>query len=551
MQVLTGTDFKNMLLAAEYRLTQDKERVNALNVFPVPDGDTGTNMALTFSAAVRELDKLDAQTIDKISSAVARGSLMGARGNSGVILSQFFRGLSDGLKKVKEASSADLARALKSASETTYRAVMKPVEGTILTVAKAAAEGAEQAAEQEKNVVETWEAALIAAQRAVADTPKILPVLKQAGVVDAGGEGLAVILQGALSGLKGEAPVIEDRQETEQVSRQEGITRIEGVLKNKYCTEFLVRGENLDVKHIRETLDPQGDSMLVVGDATLVKIHIHTDHPGKVLEFCGSQGDLVDIKIDNMKMQNENITESPNMADNEEHKVINFPNEQHAQQSKSLGVVAVVPGAELADIFRSLGVDYVVAGGQTMNPSTEELVRAVEAVNAESVIILPNNKNVIFSSQQVKELVEKEVGVVATRSVPQGIGALMQLDPESSLTENLAAMEDGMRQVKTGEVTYAVRATKAGDLQIEEQDIIGLAEGKISCVGQSVSDVTMSLLSEMVDEESSIISIYTGDNQDFSEAEEFASKVEEEFPECEVELYKGGQPLYYYILSVE
>ena len=331
----------------------------------------------------------------------------------------------------------------------------------------------------------------------------------------------------------------------------EGIKQIEGVLVNKYCTEFLILADNIDADLVRRKLSSKGDSMLVVGDADVVKVHIHTDHPGKVLEFCGSLGNLTDIKIDNMQLQNEEYSSEREHSEGHGTNVINLAKTAADSVPKSLGVVAVVPGQGLAEIFESLGVDFVVPGGQTMNPSTEDLVKAVNRVNAESVIILPNNKNVIFSAQQVRELVDKTVGVVPTRSVPQGIAALMYLMPDESLDENVSLMEENMKEVKTGEVTYAVRATVAGDLQIEEKDIIGLAEGKIAVVGSSVCDVTKRLIDHMMDEESSVISIYYGADQDFSEAEQLRELTQNDYPDCEVELYEGGQPLYYYIVSVE
>ncbi len=557
MQVITGSDLKIMVSAAAESLHNERDRINALNVFPVPDGDTGTNMALTLKAALKELDSLEDAPIHRIAAAVARGSLMGARGNSGVILSQFFRGFSDGLAKIDQATGSDVARAFVQASETTYKAVMKPVEGTILTVGKAIADACTAAVTNGDHSAENvWQIGLDAGKVSLADTPNILPILKQAGVVDAGGEGLIVALEGALRAFRGEVPLLitgaEDEQERGKENNvvevhNEGISRIEGKLVNKYCTEFLIKGTDLQVDHIRNSLESKGDSMLVVGESYLVKVHIHTDHPGQVLDFCGKLGDLDDIKIDNMKMQNENITLE---TDN----VINFPSgiqNVEMEPPKAIGIVAVVPGQGLADIFVSLGVDKIVAGGQTMNPSTAELVKAVEGVNAEAVIILPNNKNVIFSAQQVNDLVDKKVEVVATRTIPQGIGGLMNFTDEEPLETNVTDMEKGVKQVKTGEVTYAVRSTIAGDLQIEEQDIIGLVEGKIAIAGQSVDQVSLDLLKTMVDEDSSIISIYAGDNRTQRESESFHSQVQTAFPDLDVELYQGGQPLYYYILSVE
>lgn len=548
MQVLTGTDLKNLITVAAQCLNEAKERVDALNVFPVPDGDTGTNMALTLTTAIRELDNVPGDKISKVAASIARGSLMGARGNSGVILSQYFRGFSDGLANLSQATGKDLANAFAMASQTTYKAVMKPVEGTMLTVGKDIANACLEATEEEElTPLQVWEIAVKAGRKSLANTPNILPVLKQAGVVDAGGEGLMVVFEGAFRALNGEVVDISEFQVSTSptpVSIGEGITKIEGELINKYCTEFIIRGSNLDLDKIRLKLEPQGDSMLVVGDSDLVKVHIHTDHPGKVLDFCTGLGNVLEIDIDNMLLQNEAHSD----------KVVAFPGNHPSEiqaEEKPIGLVAVVPGQGLADIFTSLGVDTVITGGQTMNPSTEELVKAVEEINAPSVVILPNNKNVIFASQQVKELVDKEVEVIPTRSVPQGISALLGFDLHQELNENLSAMESCMVEVKTGEVTYAVRSTKAGDLQIEEQDIIGLAEGKIAVAGKSVNQVAFKLLEKLVDSDSSVISIYVGDNQDMAEAEEFRNTVEEKFSGCDVELYLGDQPLYYYIMSVE
>ncbi len=558
MDVITGLTLKNMLLVAAHNLDQQKDIVNALNVFPVPDGDTGTNMSLTLNAAIKEIERTDSTEIRRITSLLARGSLMGARGNSGVILSQFFRGFSEGLGDVKDvATGEDLARAFTMSSKTTYRAVMKPVEGTMLTVGRVAGEEAEKAAEAGANAHEVVLAALKGAQMALADTPNILPVLKEAGVVDAGGQGLVCIYEGLVAGLTAtpeEVGEILSQQAVPLVDTE--FTRVTSeVVVNKYCTEFIILGKGINTDMIRSELEPKGDSMIVVGDGEVVKVHLHTDNPGEVLEFCGSLGELTEIAIDNMRLQNQEFEQHENnhRLDLSESNVVGFPQSRPQPQEppKNVGVVAVVPGEGLAEIFRSLGVDYIVPGGQTMNPSTEDLVKAVEKVNAESVIILPNNKNVIFSAQQVKELVDKEVVVVPTRSAPQGISALMYFVPDDGIDENLEAMTDGMRDVKTGEVTFAVRSTVAGDLQIEERDIIGLAEGKIAVVGSDPCNVAMDLLDTMVDEDSSVISIYYGADQDPELAEKLDSLAKEHYPQCEVEVYSGGQPLYYYIVSVE
>lgn len=549
LQVITGADLKKMFSVAAQVLSDQKDRVNALNVFPVPDGDTGTNMALTLKSAIRELDNLKSDDISKVAAAIARGSLMGARGNSGVILSQFFRGFSDGLAKLKTANGKELAFAFQQASKTTYKAVMKPVEGTMLTVGRAIAEASIKAVEQQElRPDQVWEIGLNAGKTALANTPNILPVLKEAGVVDAGGEGLIVALEGAYRCLIGEIDYTLDEIVVQDGINQEVISRIKGELKNKYCTEFIIKGNNLNVNQIRKKLEPKGDSLLVVGESDLIKIHIHTDGPGQILDICTKLGDLTDIKIDNMQLQSETISQA---AGN----IVTFPTDKIANtpvdEPKEIGIVAVVPGQGLAEIFLSLGVDKIIPGGQTMNPSTEELIQAVEEVNADSVIILPNNKNVIFSAEQVKEFVDKKVEVIRCKTIPQGIAALIGFGNHMDFEQNVNAMKEGMEHIYSGEITYAVRSTKAGELNIEEQDFIGLADGKIVAAGQSLNQVGMQVLASLVKESSSLISIYFGDNIITDEAEAFSTLVKEKYKECEVELYSGGQPLYYYILSVE
>ena len=558
MDVINGVTLKNMLLVAARNLDQQKDMVNALNVFPVPDGDTGTNMSLTLNAAVKEVERAENVEIGRLTQLLARGSLMGARGNSGVILSQFFRGFSEGLSKVKhEATGEDIARAFTEASQTTYRAVMKPVEGTMLTVARLTAEAAQEAADEGADAEAVIKAALLGAQTSLADTPNILPVLKEAGVVDAGGQGLVCIFEGFWAGLTTSAEEMEEIMAEQQTLEADTsiLARLDQeVLVNKYCTEFIILGEGIDTEKVRQELATQGDSMIVVGDEQVTKVHIHTDHPGQVLQICGELGNLTEIAIDNMMLQNQEFVshDENHRLDYDPSNVVGFPQVASLNsESKSVGIVAVVAGEGLAEIFRSLGVDHVVTGGQTMNPSTADLVEAVNSVNAESVIILPNNKNVIFSAQQVKELVDKKIGVISTRSAPQGISALMYFVEDDSLEENVVAMEGSIGEVKTGEVTYAVRSTVAGDLQIEERDIIGLAEGKIAIVGADPDTVAMDLVRTMVDEDSSVITVYYGEDHSVEDAEKLGSSLQEDFPDCEVEVYSGGQPLYYYIVSVE
>ena len=410
----------------------------------------------------------------------------------------------------------------------------------MLTVGKAAAKAANDAAKHRKGAEIVLEAAIEGARIALDNTMNMLPVLKQAGVVDAGGKGLLLILESALAGLRNHDLVVSEETKTPVTDViqpfEEGITLIDGVLVNKYCTEFIIQGKDLDVGYIRDHLEPHGESMLVVGDGDVVKVHIHTDHPGLVLEFCAEQGDLTEIKIDNMKLQNQQYTQNKSMEAEKE------------SVRKPIGIVAVSPGKELSEIMMSLGVDEIVHGGQTMNPSTEELVKPVENVNADAVII--QTTRILFSRTAGSRVLLKNLARVSL-TVCSRIASLISFNPEASLEATLAVMVQALRFVKTGEVTYAVRASKAGELNIEEQDIIGLVEGKISCVGQCIADVTIQLVEHMVSEDSSVISIYYGQDQDPEEAEALRDALEEKYPDCEVEVYKGGQPLYYYILSVE
>ncbi|NLJ80591.1 MAG: DAK2 domain-containing protein [Firmicutes bacterium] len=563
LEVITGLTLKNMLLAASYQLDQEKDFVNALNVFPVPDGDTGTNMSLTMEAALKEVEKSTEDDISQITSLLANGSLMGARGNSGVILSQFFRGFAAGLTKNKTtASGKDLARAFLESTKTTYRAVMKPVEGTMLTVGRLAADGAALAAEEGAGAGQVLKAALAAALEALENTPNILPVLKEAGVVDAGGQGLVCIFQGFVAGLEMDRRELESffGKPVEKQVLKEAAAPPDETLENKYCTEFIILGANIDQEMIKSELESKGDSMIVVGDPNVIKVHLHTDVPGDVLQFCAGLGELTEIAIDNMLLQRQEYSRGQNGSHEHSHR-LDFSDQPEPERELSLivnpqavkgvGLVAVVPGKGLAEIFSSLGVECIVPGGQTMNPSTEDLVKAINTVNAESVIILPNNKNVIFSAQQAKELVDKKVGVVPTRSVPQGISALLYFAPDQTLEDNLAAMDGGRKEVQTGEITFATRSTVAGDLQIEERDIIGLVEGKIAAVGSDPEEVAVNILENMVNEESSVISIYYGADEKEEAAQKLSERAKDKYPQCEVEMYSGGQPLYYYILSVE
>lgn len=539
---LNSADVRLMLNGALSALGANIDVINALNVFPVPDGDTGTNMYHTFSAAVQEAEKVTEESVGRILDAAAFGSLMGARGNSGVILSQFMRGFANRLKAEKELTSSDLIMALTDAINTAYSAVMKPVEGTMLTVARDAAKAGVQALKDGRELMEVFDIILFEARNALERTPMQLAVLKKAGVVDAGGKGIVVLIEGAIDALKNglseeqiavlspqlgslDAMGVFDRVETEEIT-------------HKYCTEFLLKGTGLVVDKIREDLEPLGDSLLVVGNSELVKIHIHTNNPGLVLEYCVPFGDLTEIKIDNMQEQNEAYRDA--VSDDANDDVYD-----------GIGIVAVAAGSGIAEIFRGLGVDEIVQGGQTMNPSIEDLSKAVERIKADKVIILPNNSNVILTAEQVKNITKKNVGVVPSKSVVEGIAALLGFDREQDLESNMESLTDALNFVKAGEVTYAVRDWEADDMVVNEKDYIGLYNRELKAVGTDLNEVVCKLLDHIVEETDEVITLYYGEDVAEEDTESLCEQLEERYSWCDIEVYYGGQPLYYYLISVE
>jgi hypothetical protein len=542
LDLIDGPKLKTILSAGVDMLTGHKDEVDALNVFPVPDGDTGTNMSLTFQAALREAEKASDNVPDILEHA-AQGALMGARGNSGVIVSQFFRGFAKAVGKARKLGIPEISKGIVGASTLAYQAVRKPVEGTILTVIREAGAKAQEIRENEKNLIKFLEIVYKHAEIVLDKTPEMLPTLKQAGVVDAGGKGLLFFFQGILEALKGKPVKV---RKAEQAEKPETVSPTSftdsdydlGEITFQYCTEFILRGEKLSVETIKEDLSPHGDSMLVVGDENTVKIHIHTNNPGLILDYAVRLGELSEIDINNMVEQSQQRLEK-------------IRRNQSPQAIKEVGLVAVVPGDGLQNIFRSLGVDEVIEGGQTMNPSTEDLYRAVMKVPAKQVIILPNNSNVVMTAGQVGELTETPVAVVPSKTIPQGVAALMSFVPEESLVNNQEAMTRALGSVITGEVTFAVRSSSYNGLTIQEGDIIGLKEGDITCVGKDASLVLFDLLSCCVQNEDSFITLYYGHDINEQEAQNVLEKVETLFPGAEVELYYGGQPLYYYLFSVE
>ncbi|MDI6870301.1 MAG: DAK2 domain-containing protein [Bacillota bacterium] len=567
IEQLDGVILKAMIQAAASWLDVNKEGVDALNVFPVPDGDTGTNMYLTLQAAVREVEKVRDDSASKVADAAAQGSLMGARGNSGVILSQFFRGFAKAISGKESIDAGWLAKGLSGAVRQAYQAVMRPVEGTVLTVAREAAKAAADTARTNSDILVVLQAALVQARRTLALTPTMLPVLREARVVDAGGKGLVVALEGAIRALQGgqvadwERVALEEHEAEQRVQEPVGARALAPeqaaeALRYKYCTEFVLKGEGrLNLERIKRDLGPHGDSMLVVGDARTAKIHLHTNRPGFVLEYAIKLGDLIEIQINNMAEQNRELVEQGRAPGSdvppEDRGVAAEAAPEPAGLPKPIGIVAVAVGDGLEEIFRNLGADVVVRGGQSMNPSTEELLGAVEATNAEAVMILPNNANVILTAGQVKDLTRKRVAVLTTKTIPQGIAALLSFDDHRTLEENVRAMSEAAGAVKTGEVTYAVRRTRFNGVEVEEKDFIGLADDQIKAAGKLLSEVTEALIREMVGDNVELLTIYRGADVSEEDAQKLVEKVRTVHPEFEVELHYGGQPLYYYLISVE
>lgn len=534
---------RKMFLIGAKSLEANKQAVDALNVFPVPDGDTGTNMHLTLQAVVRALDKPDLNTCAAVAQVVASGSLMGARGNSGVILSQLFRGFARSLDRKTALQASDFAIALMAGVETAYKAVGRPVEGTILTVARDAARTAQARARTELDLIQLMQAVIEQAEKTLSRTPEMLPVLKKAGVVDAGGQGLVHIYRGFLLALQGkelepqvflEAPSIVPEPARPHFSAQE--------IEFQYCTEFLILNPRIEDHLLRPSLESHGDSLLVVGDEGVIKVHIHTNHPGTVMELALEHGELSGIKIENMREQHAHTQWA------EEGLKAARPG-----SGKSIGVVVVSAGKGLSEIFMSLGADVVVEGGQTMNPSTEDLAAAVNSLACDRAIILPNNKNVILAASQVKEVTSKEVAVVTSRSVPQGLMAMLSYEADALELERVSrAMHRRMNGVKTGLVTYAVKKSYVGDVgEIEEGDILGLNDKDISTKGTDISEVALTLLSGLVTDDDGVISLFYGADTEEASAKSLAERIMARFPNCEVEFFNGGQPLYYYIFSVE
>ena len=553
--------FAKMFLAGAANLEAKKEWINELNVFPVPDGDTGTNMSMTIMSAAKEVAALENPDMKSLSKAISSGSLRGARGNSGVILSQLFRGFTKVIAEYDTITVEVMAKAMEKAVETAYKAVMKPKEGTILTVAKGAAEKGTELAETEKDLLVFIEAVIKEADRVLSKTPDMLPVLKQAGVVDSGGQGLVEVLRGGLYSLQGKEIELQvevpKKSETGSLQADSYIdAQANQEIRFAYCTQFLIMLDKpfseKKEHEFKAYLESIGDSIVVVADDEIVKVHVHTNDPGLAMQRGLTYGSLTTIIIENMKLERDEKISAMKEKEMQSAGITETAKEEPKESEKEMGFVAVSIGEGLNEIFRGLGVDYIIEGGQTMNPSTEDVLSAVEKVNAKNVFILPNNKNIILAASQAASLCEdKNIIVIPTKTIPQGITALVNYIPEQTPEENEARMSEEISIVKTGQVTYAVRDTEIDDKTIHQGDYMGIGDKTILSVGADKKEVTMDMIDQMIDEDSALVSIYYGDEATEEEAMEFSDQITEKYPDVEVEVNPGGQPIYYYIVSVE
>lgn len=564
---IDALQLKNAFLAGANNLNAKKEWINELNVFPVPDGDTGTNMTMTIMSAAREVAAISAPTLENVAKAMASGSLRGARGNSGVILSQLIRGFTKEIREHADEAGIDnliMARAFSRAVETAYKAVMKPKEGTILTVAKGMADRITELSVTDEDLITLLEKVVAYGDEVLAKTPEMLPVLKEAGVVDSGGQGLMTVVKGALASLKGEEVVLDLGDQgaakaeapTERKSRGEIST---ADIKFGYCTEFMVNGDHEftdeEVDSLRAWLGGVGDSIVCFSDENIIKVHVHTNHPGEAFEKGLTMGYLSKMKVDNMRLEHHEVLIEDASKIAEEKKEEAAPAaapEKPAEPAKEYGFISVSAGDGLTEIFRGIGVDYVIEGGQTMNPSTEDILNACDQVNAETIFVLPNNKNIILAANQAKDIIEdKTIIVVPTKTIPQGITAMISFSPDMNPEENLEAMKDASQCVRTGEITYAVRNTTIDGRAIEKDDIMALGDDGLLAVAKEKDQAVLEAVKAMVNDESEIITIYYGQDIPEEEAEALAARIRKAYPQVETELQYGGQPIYYYFLSVE
>lgn len=543
---ISGEHFYAMMQNASNRLESQSDYVNSLNVFPVPDGDTGTNMSMTFKASVKEIDGFNSDNIGEVSKKLSKGALMGARGNSGVILSQILRGISKGLDGKATVSVKEFAAAIEEGAKAAYKAVMRPTEGTILTIIRTAGEVAmaSNANCMEELMVDVCRECKIMLDK----TPEMLPALKKAKVVDSGGMGLLIILEGMLEALKNdlkiEMPVKVASGKSAEVSAQSTVNADD--IKFGYCTEFIILGDANKANEFRDEIESLGDSMIVVGYEDVIKVHIHTNDPGKVLQKAVTIGELSKIKIDNMREEHRHmVANADDFARAEEAAV------EEEAEAKKYAFISVAMGSGMKDIFKDLGVDYVIEGGQTMNPSTQDMVDAINKLNAEHIFILPNNKNIIMAANQAAEVSDKDIRVIPTKTIPQGITCITMFNAEEDVDANEAELKEAMENVQSASVTYAVRDTEMDGLEIKEGNILGLLEGKIKEVGEDPYEVAKDLLDQMCNEESELITIFYGSDCKEDEVENFIESIEEKYSDYDVQCYKGDQPLYYFIMAVE
>ena len=547
-----------MFLAGAQNIEAKKDYINELNVFPVPDGDTGTNMSMTIMSAAKEVTALNKPAMKDLAKAISSGSLRGARGNSGVILSQLLRGFTKAIKEEKEIDVLALAAACQRARDTAYKAVMKPKEGTILTVASGIATKAAEMAEETDDLEVFIPAVIEHAQDVLNQTPEMLPVLKEAGVVDSGGQGLLEVIKGAYDAFLGKEIDYSVIEPSTGVTVNKVNAEDTADIKFGYCTEFIILTEKEftedDEREFKKFLSSIGDSIVCVADDDVVKIHVHTNDPGLAIQKALTYGQLSKMKIDNMREEHQEklIRDAEKLAEQQANEEAAHEEKKPAEQRKAMGFIAVSIGAGMNEIFKELGADYIIEGGQTMNPSTEDMLNAIDRVNADTVFILPNNKNIVLAANQAKSLVEeKEIIVIPTKTVPQGITAIINFMPDADAKTNEEAMLEEIKNVKTGQVTYAVRDTHIDDKEIHEGDIMGIGDSGILAVGKDLEETTKELIANLVDEDSELISIYYGEEVSEEDAEKFTEEITELYPDVDVDIQFGGQPIYYYVLAVE
>ena len=547
-----------MFLAGAQNIEAKKDYINELNVFPVPDGDTGTNMSMTIMSAAKEVTALNNPEMKDLAKAISSGSLRGARGNSGVILSQLLRGFTKAIKEEKEIDVLALAAACQRARDTAYKAVMKPKEGTILTVASGIATKAAEMAEETDDLEVFIPAVIEYAEEVLNKTPEMLPVLKEAGVVDSGGQGLLEVIKGGYDAFLGKEIDYSSIKPSTSVTVNKVNAEDTADIKFGYCTEFIILTEKEfteeDEHEFKKFLSSIGDSIVCVADDDVVKIHVHTNDPGLAIQKALTYGQLSKMKIDNMREEHQEklIRDAEKLAEEQAKEEAAYEEKKTAEPRKAMGFITVSIGAGMNEIFKELGADYIIEGGQTMNPSTEDMLNAIDQVNADMVFILPNNKNIILAANQAKSLVEdKEIIVIPTKTVPQGITAIINFMPDADAKTNEEAMLEEIKNVKTGQMTYAVRDTHSDDKEIHEGDIMGIGDSGILAVGKDLEETTKELIANLVDEDSELISIYYGEEVSEEEAEKFAGEIEELYPDVDVDIQFGGQPIYYYVLAVE